>query len=468
MGRKMQYLYSVLSLVIGAVVISVLIFVHELGHFIAAKALKIKVFIFAVGFGKTLFMRKRGDTEFRFNAIPFGGYIQMAQDVSDENERAEAVKEYMAKPIWQRAVVAFAGPAASFLFAVLTIYAIYINGIYRYCYLDSTMIGSVMRDTPADSAGFLSGDSIVSINGASVSDWEQVRTQLWRQKSRGCKVVVSRTGELVELELRTFRRNYDLSEKRTGGLLPARYPPIVCWVDSNSCAYGLLKESDTLLAVNGVRVSSFEHFTALIEPYIDKIDSAVAVDIKRGERLAHISMVPAAGELTGWSGLYMVDEPARFVRFGAIAAIGPVMNEAGWYLTMPLLALYSVYKGIKNIDTDINVSEVLSEFSKVPDNVIGPIGIIARAGADATKGLAVLLEFMLKIGMCIAAFNLLPLAVTDGGVLMFLGIEAIRRKPLSDKWQGRINTFFIALLLLWILYISVYDILKLPEILGWK
>jgi len=94
----MQYLHAVLSVIIGVAVVSVLIFVHELGHFIAAKAFKIRVFVFAIGFGKTLFTRKRGDTEYRFNAIPLGGYVQMARDVSDENERKEAVKEYMSKP----------------------------------------------------------------------------------------------------------------------------------------------------------------------------------------------------------------------------------------------------------------------------------------------------------------------------------------------------------------------------------
>jgi len=117
----MQYLHAVLSMIIGIAVVSVIILVHELGHFIAAKAFKIRVFVFAIGFGKTLFMWKRGDTEYRFNAIPLGGYVQLA-----ENESEEAMKEYTSRPIRQRALVTLAGPAASFLFACVTIWAAYI------------------------------------------------------------------------------------------------------------------------------------------------------------------------------------------------------------------------------------------------------------------------------------------------------------------------------------------------------
>jgi len=216
--------------------------------------------------------------------------------------------------------------------------------------------------------------------------------------------------------------------------------------------------------------SSVDYFIKQMDSYAVKNSSAVGVNIKRGDRLIHVSLVPTAYDTTGWSGIRAMGRPTRLVRTGAIAALGPTAEDALVYLIIPVFALKYIYDGVKNVClniSNINVAKISNAVSEIPDNAVGPVGIISTVGSEATKGLGELLNVMVWMGIGIVYFNLLPLAVTDGGVLMFLLIEAVRSKPLSNKWQERINLIFIALILLWILYISVYDILKLPEMFGW-
>lgn len=129
----------------------------------------------------------------------------MVETDANDNELGEAVKKYDSNPIWKRAAVASAGPTVSFLFAILAFWAMFVYGVERPTCIDSTRIGVVQKHTPADSAGFLVGDSIVSINGSPVSDWEQVETRLSSRQNSDYKIVVMRDGESVEFELRKDR-----------------------------------------------------------------------------------------------------------------------------------------------------------------------------------------------------------------------------------------------------------------------
>jgi len=439
----MQYLQFLLAIVIGIVLISALIFVHELGHFIAAKSCKIRVYVFAVGFGWTLLKWKRGDTEYCLNAIPFGGYVQMVETDVDGKELDEAVKRYDSNPIWKRAAVAFAGPAASFLFAVFAFWAMFVYGVERPTCIDSTRIGVVQKYTPADSAGFLAGDSIVSINGSPVSDWEQVETQLLSRQSDGYKIIVMRDGKPVELELR---------KNRTGGLLPAYHPAVVDSVVPKSCATGVFEIGDTIITYNGTGVFSCDQFWSLWLEANEEGDSAEYFSVKRGGELKHIAMIPDHYK-NGWQlNIYLVPEPTRPVRYGAIAALGATVDK---FLEFVAIAV-GVLSGIGSGETSVSA-----------DDLSGPIGIIPVAGIVALQGISSMLEHMAIMSLSLAMFNLLPLAITDGGMLMYLGIETVRGKPLSLKLRETVNIVFIALLVLLFLYITFNDVLRLPELFGW-
>jgi len=439
----MQYLYFILAIVIGTLVFGVLIFVHEFGHFIVAKLCKIRVYVFAIGAGWTLLTLKRGDTEYRVNAIPFGGYVQMVETDIDGKELDEAVKKYDSNPIWKRAAVVIAGPTASFIFAVFVIYAMFVCGVDRPVCLDSTRIGVVQRNTPADSVGFLAGDSIVTINGSPVSDWEQVEAHLSSQWSGDCKIVVLRDGKSVKLNLR---------ERRISGLLPAYQPAIVDRVIPKSKAVGVFEVGDTIITYNGADVFSVDQFWALWLGANMEGDSADYFNIKRGGELKHIAMIPDHDN-DGWRlNILLVPEPTRVVRGGAISAIGATADRFLEYAAIVFAVFGKTISGGVSVD---------------PGELTGPLGIIPTAGMVALQGLSNILEYIAIVSLNFAGLNLLPLAITDGGVLMYLGIETIRGKPLSMKLRGTINWIFIVLLAALFLYITIKDAQRLPELFDW-
>jgi regulator of sigma E protease len=447
----MHYLYFLLAVIIGLVVLSVLVFVHELGHFLAAKACKIRVLTFAIGFGRTLYMRERGGTAYRVNAIPFGGYVKMAGENPAEG-RSGAADEYYSKPIWQRAAVALAGPAANLAFAVITLWAAFVHGIDRPAFMDGTKVGLVLKSSPAEAAGFLAGDSIVSINGAPAANWEKLGEQLAVQSRGGYRRAVARGGSVKELSLNVERTGAGLPKMPSGGLLPARYPPVVGKVKPKSAAHHELIAGDTLLALNNIPVSSFDQFAALMREY-DPDGEAPSIDIKRGEETKHILVIPIYDSTEGryLLGIEPMPEPTKFVRYGPLAALGPTMGKTWEYSAMIFEVLGKLLSGEASAK-----------------QLAGPLNIIPVSGMMAFQGLSTILNFMALIGINLAVLNLLPLVITDGGLLMFLAIEAIRRRPLSAESQAVVNKVFILLFLALFLFVSFNDLQRLPDLLKWR
>ena len=441
----MTPLFFIISIAVGLVVLGILVFVHEFGHFLAAKACKFKVLAFALGFGKPLVKWKRGDTEYRVNAIPFGGYVALADDNAQEDKVGAGDTS---KPIWQRATVAIAGPVANFLFAILTLWIAFIWGIDRPTYMDSSKIGVVMKKSPADSAGFMAGDSILSINGEGVNTWEQVEIRL-AQQLPGYSITVARGGEAVDLDLRVERTGARLPTNPTGGIFPARYPPVVGGVMHRGSAEGILEPGDTLLAINNTKVESFDRFAFLMREY-DPETGPVSIDIKRGAESMNVLIIPTYDSTAQRHllGVEPAPEPTRIVRYGPIAAIGPTMAKTWEYTTMIFDVLAKLVNG--------KVSA---------KQLAGPLNIIPVSGFMAFQGLSSILNFMALIGVNLAVLNLLPLVITDGGLLMFLGLEAIRGRPMSIQTQAAINKVFVALFLALFLFVSFNDIQRLPDFL---
>jgi len=449
----------ILAVAIGLIVLSLLVFVHEFGHFIAAKLCKFKVLAFAIGFGRPIWKYKRGDTEYRLNSIPFGGYVAMAgavaegEDADQKDGETPVPKEDIvgagdsSKPIWQRALVALAGPVANFIFAVVTLWVMFISGVERPAFMDSTKIGAIVSESAADSAGFLAGDSIEAINGEVVSTWEQVETRLAQQLKR-YSITLWRGSKVIDLDLNIERTGARLSAAPTGGLLPARYPPVIGAVSPGSSADKTLAAGDTILSINGTAVASFDQFALAMRDY-DPAGGPVTVGIKRGGEPVDFELTPKydSTENRYLLGLMPSAGPARVIRYGPIAAIGPTMAKSWEYTAM----IFDVLAKLTSGDVSAN-------------QLAGPLNIIPVSGFMAFQGLSNILNFMALIGVNLAVLNLMPLVITDGGLLMFLAIEAVRRKPLSVAVQSVINRIFIALFLALFAFVSFNDIQRFPDI----
>ncbi len=186
------------SVVTFIIVLAVLIFVHELGHFLVARACRVKVLTFALGFGPTLYSRTVGDTEYALKAIPLGGYVRMyGEEMNDEMTEADRQQAFSGKTVWQRMAIVFAGPLFNILTALVIFCGVFVWGIPV---LDSR-IGEVVENTPAQMAGVMPDDLIVAINDHQVSEWEHVRQQIRAAGGSTVDVTVDRGGVMTHLQI---------------------------------------------------------------------------------------------------------------------------------------------------------------------------------------------------------------------------------------------------------------------------
>src|SRR5438094_585672 len=208
--RDWNPIASVLWNILGAVlVLSVIIVIHELGHFLVAKFFKIKVETFSVGFGPRLLGFKRGETDYRISAFPLGGYVKMAGETPSDTITGEAY-EFMSKPKWQRFLVAAAGPAMNVILAVGLLTGLYVYGTELPEFMSGlAIVGVVEPGSPAEAAGIKSGDQIIAIDGKSTPNWQDIQTRVLTSAGRPMPLTVQRHGERVETTVTPIRRGND-------------------------------------------------------------------------------------------------------------------------------------------------------------------------------------------------------------------------------------------------------------------
>jgi regulator of sigma E protease len=433
-----------ISALLGIFVLGVLVIVHELGHFLVAKWCGIRVLAFSVGFGKSIFTRTCGGTEYRISAIPFGGYVHMAGEHPEDGISGDP-GEFTAKPIWQRALVAFAGPTANALFAIATLWLVFILGTERPLYLDNPVIGGTLDSSSARAAGFLPGDSILSINGKSVSSWDDIENFLIRQ-DREYSFQVRRDDSVVSKTLATRMPSGTQLPTPNNGLLPAPPSLVGSIVSSSPAQQAGLMPHDLIVSINGDSVASWYQVSQIISHY-DTSKGPMRLLVRRADSVVTLSVMPRYSEKDQrfLAGIGPAKWPSRIVKSSPGKAVGQAIDKAREDAVM-------IFVVIKKL--------VIKEVSA--EQLSGPVGIVQMSGAIALLGLSPILLFMALIGINLAVLNLLPLVITDGGLLLFLLIEAIRRKPLPLKSQLLINriaiTFFIALFL----YVTFNDIKRIP------
>jgi regulator of sigma E protease len=437
---------SIISIIIGLLVLGVLVFIHELGHFLAAKSCKIKVLAFSLGFGTPLFKKTVGETEYRISSIPFGGYVKMAGENPEERaEGQSSPDDFPSKPIWQRAFVAVAGPAANFLSAMVMLWCMYLWGVDKPVYLEKTVVGAVADSSAAAAAGIQAGDSIISINGKKVSSWEEIQSS-FAQQERNYSIVFNRAGTISEVQL-VNKSTERMPKNPIFGLYPPLPAIVGSVVESSAAAQAGFKAGDTVKVIDNKRIYSWFHLTSIIEK--SKTDTPLTIEISRSGEQLTIYATPRYNEKAKRNllGIGFAEGDTRIVRYAPTAAINKALDKT-WEYTIMIFDVIG-----KLVSQKVSASQLS-----------GPVGIIPASGFIAMQGLAELLNFMALIGINLAVLNLLPLVITDGGLLLFLIIEAIRRKPLSIQMQSNINKVAIVFFLLLFLFVTFNDVMRLPDI----
>jgi regulator of sigma E protease len=429
------------------VVLGVLIFVHEAGHFVAAKLAGIYVHRFSLGLGPPIpwLTFRRGETEYSISWLPLGGYVKMASREEDIGSSAleggaPAVpvppdRVFEAKPIWVRMVVILAGVAmnAVFAWAVYT-FLVYKNGRQ----IDSvTTVGRVVEEMVPREAEALKqirpGTQIVRINGDTVRSWDDVVSgivnthlpQIRIELAGGSTIVLPIHPDALEQRLKAGQAVQPFRAPVVGQVLP----------DKPAAKVGL-QEGDTIVAVSGRQVEQWYDFVDVLQVSPRK---PVKIDVARGGRRLSFEVTPYLDSIPGPDG-----KTRPIGRIGVVVDAGTISEPltlgeavvAGWQETAE--SSTQIVRTVRGLFT-----------GRIPGSTVGgPILIGQLAGESARLGLDTFLGFMALISINLAILNLLPIPVLDGGQFLFLLAEAVIRRPLPMKVRERLTTVGLVLIIL--------------------
>src|SRR4030042_653577 len=354
--RKENILIGI-SIISVIILLGVLIFFHELGHFLVARFSGVGVQKFSLGFGPKIIGKKIGKTEYVLSLIPLGGYVKLLGEAENEKLSKEDEKMSFSKqPVWKRIMIVFAGPFFNFLLAVLIFVFVYIYGVPTL----SNIVGEVQKDSASYQAGIVHGDKIVSIDGHKIVYWDDIKPLITDTQGKELEIAVDRGGKIKQI---------------------------------------------------------------IIKPRLSKTKNILGEEV--------------SAYLIGISPSDNVIIEKRNLWEASITGL-----QKPWQFSKLTIVVF-----VKMLKEDVS-----------PRNLGGPIFIAQAAGAVAKEGIVPFLFLMALLSVNLAIINLFPIPILDGGHIMFSIIELIRRKPLSQKWQGifqQIGFVFLIMLMIFVIMVVI-------------
>jgi regulator of sigma E protease len=433
---------SIVDLGVFAIVLSILIIVHEWGHFITAVKLGVHVERFALGFGPKLFTKVHKGTEFSICLIPLGGYVKMAGDERDQT--TGKADEFYSKSPGHRGLIVLNGPVVNFIMAYVCLVFVCMLGYPGL----TTKIGQVVKGKPAAQAGLMVSDEITKVDGQPVYGWMELQQAIAQSEDKTIAVTVLRDGQELTKQIVpnvNTRKNIfgQIKETREIGVSP--YPNIIGDFSKKSSAQEAgLKVGDRIIRIDGQNMSGWID----VDDYLRSTNNdRLEITVDRAGILLTMTVVPQIMKIK--------DDFSKTIEVRDIGAVPEARFESykfgvGASLVRGFSKLVDItvmtYKGIYYM--------VVGSMS-AKENVTGPVGIFYIVTNAAEMGFNNLLYILGVISASLAIFNLLPIIPLDGGHLLLLGIEKIRGRsvpPKVDEMIARIGFALIICLALFVFY----------------
>ena len=402
------------SLLAFLFVLGVLVFVHELGHFLVARRHGVRCLTFSLGFGPKLLQTKRGDTVYCISAIPLGGYVKMAGETPEDTVEGKP-DEFLSKTKWQRFQILIAGPAMNVVLAVVVMTAVLYQGAELPLFEEQPpRVGVVLEGSPAAEAGIAVGDRILSVAGREVDTWEAYVVGVAPYAEREIEVVVRRTDGVHTLQVTPAAvGTFDTGDLGVG---PYISPRVAGMLPGNSAAAEAgIQVGDTLVAIDGRQIPQQQ----LIEAINASAGQPVRLTVRRAEALVDVEVTPREVDGVGMIGVSLTAE-TRLIEPGPFEAV--VMSLEQNYEWSGLI--FQTLGGLLTRDTPAS-------------QLVGPVGIAQLSGSAAQLGFVPLLTLMSMISLNLGILNLLPIPILDGGHIAIMALEGVSRRDFSTALKER-------------------------------
>ena len=433
------------TILVFSVVLGIIVIVHEFGHFIAARLMGVRVETFSFGFGKRLFGKKIGDTDFRISVFPLGGYVKMAGEDEYDPDNLKT-DEFQAKNRAQKIFILLMGPLMNIILALLILTIINITGVESEKYKsEPPVIGLIAEESPAKKAGLEVGDLVLNVDGYKVKDWKELELEIGSNPDNLIKIVYEREGKQFSTELMVESDNeYNIGD---AGFY-WKYRVMIGSVKANSPAsFAGIQPDDIIYSINGDDITPFN-----ITKIISK-NPGIPLNfrIKRGESFIEKEITPQKSGERVEIGVGLIQySPMINVKYGFFDAVSKSIKD-----TIRLTSL--VFDAFRKM--------IVGKLSA--KNLSGPIEIAKFSKRAFDSGLSEFFMLIAFISLQLGIVNLFPIPALDGGHLMIYSIESLIRREFSMKVKlALINVGFFILLTL-MAFVILNDIAKnLPN--GWN
>jgi regulator of sigma E protease len=434
-----------------AIVLGIMVLVHELGHFIVAKLCRVRVEVFSIGFGTRLFGFKRGDTDYRLSLLPLGGYVKMSGEMPGET-KSDDPGELENHPRWQRVLIALAGPFFNFLLAIALMTGVYMVHNEVQAYLNGPAhVDYVSLNTPAARTGIQGGDTIVHYDTVENPTWDQVAIRSLLNINQNVAFSYlhdgQRTNTKLFIEAKGGAENFALDDL---GLVPVMQgtPVQVDSLETNMPAAAAgLKPGDKVAAIDGHQLHSVPALLAYLQ---DQAGKPTDLTILRDGKTLPIHLTPKLADIGDGTkdyrlGFSYLPPPVKVERlpFGQAVVASWKFNKKGSMLIVEVLKrMFTRQVSVRSLSGPIGIGQQIHEAVGMP-------------------GWMPIIGLMAYISLNLGIFNLLPIPILDGGMILFLIIESIIRRDVNQQFKERVYQVAFVCIILFAAFVIFNDITKL-------